>query len=139
MRDLLTLRREDRTISKQGRGGRFGARGVDGAVLDRDAFVLRWFGSERDGSADRLLVINLGRRLRLGTVAEPLLAPPEGRAWRLRWTSDSVAYGGNGTPEPDTDDGGWWLPAESALVLAPVKRAEAAPATRPKYSQDEKR
>ena len=139
VRDLLRLRRDDPTISRQGHGGRFGPRGVDGAVLDRDAFVLRWFGAPRDGSGDRLLVVNLGRRQRLGTVAEPLLAPPEGRAWRLRWSSDAVAYGGDGTPEPDTDDGGWWLPAEAALVLAPVERAGAPPARRPNYSQNEKR
>jgi hypothetical protein len=45
------------------------------AVLGDEAFVLRFFG--RDGD-DRLLLVNLGRDLRLDPVPELLLAPLEG-------------------------------------------------------------
>ena len=48
--------------------------------------------------ADRLLVVNLGRDLHLRQAPEPLLAPPEGRAWEMRWSSEDVIYGGCGTP-----------------------------------------
>jgi maltooligosyltrehalose trehalohydrolase len=47
-----------------------------------------------------------------------LLAPARAQAWRLLWSSEAVAYGGNGTRALTTDDS-WVLPAESALVLAP--------------------
>ena len=108
-RDLLRMRREDPVIAGQGEDG------LDGAVLGPDAFVLRWFA--RDGG-DRLLVVNLGRDLHLDPAPEPLLAPPDGRGWRVAWSSEDLAYGGGGTLQPDTDDN-WRLPGEAALLLAP--------------------
>jgi maltooligosyltrehalose trehalohydrolase len=110
-RDLLRLRRDDPTIAGavERRGG------VDGAPLGDGALVLRYFGTMGD---DRLLLVNLGRARALVPAPEPLLAPPPGRAWRVRWTSDDVRYGGTGTPEPETADG-WRLPGATAVLLAP--------------------
>jgi maltooligosyltrehalose trehalohydrolase len=107
--DLLALRREDPVFARQ----RFG--GLDGAVLGDAAFVLRYFG-EADG--DRLLLVNLGRELTLDPVPEPLLAPPVGSVWDVRWSSENPRYGGFGTPPVETDEG-WHLPGECAIVMQP--------------------
>jgi maltooligosyltrehalose trehalohydrolase len=115
-RDLLKLRREDPVFRAQKR------RGVDGAVLGPDAFVLRYFG---DGGADRLLAVNFGRDLHLDPAPEPLLAPPEDKQWALAWSSEDGRYGGCGTPALDTEDN-WHIPGETAVVLIPVE----APANR---------
>jgi maltooligosyltrehalose trehalohydrolase len=108
--DLLRLRRED---------GVFGSRPhrhVDGAVLGPDAFVLRFFGGS---SQDRLLLVNLGRELRLSEAPEPLLAPPERGAWHLAWSSEDPRYGGSGIG-PVEDDGGWLIPGEAAVAMGPA-------------------
>jgi maltooligosyltrehalose trehalohydrolase len=108
-KDLLKLRREDPVFSKPGPGG------VDGAVLDSSAFVLRFFGQD---NAERLLLVNLGPDLKLSPTPEPLLAPPDQCVWKLLWSSESPAYGGCGSPEPPLDET-WRLTSESALVLVP--------------------
>ncbi|HET7729848.1 MAG TPA: malto-oligosyltrehalose trehalohydrolase [Usitatibacter sp.] len=108
-RDLLRLRREDPTFRAQRPGG------VDGAVLGDEAFVLRFFG---DGADDRLLLVNLGRDLQLHPSPEPLLGPPRGQRWTLRWSSDDPRYGGCGTPPVEGDEG-WRLPGHAAIVMAP--------------------
>lgn len=110
-RDLIALRAADPAFAAQDK------RAVHGAVLATDAFLLRWI---RAGTDDRLLIINLGRDLHLSPAPEPLLAPPAASRWRLLWSSESPAYGGDGTPEPDTDVDGWVLHARSAVVLEPV-------------------
>ena len=107
-RDLLALRRTDPTFKAQ-RAGR-----LDGAVLAAEAFVLRYFGK---GSGDRLLLVNLGLGVREASIAEPLLAPPDGCSWRLIWSSESPVYGGSGTPQVESDDG-WDIPGHAAVVLA---------------------
>jgi maltooligosyltrehalose trehalohydrolase len=108
-RDLLRMRREDPAFSAQR------PRGYDGAVLSDSALVLRFF---VDGGQDRLLLLNLGRSLHLDPAPEPLLAPPEGKTWQTIWASESVEYGGGGTPPLDTEEN-WRIPGESAVVLAP--------------------
>jgi maltooligosyltrehalose trehalohydrolase len=108
-RDLLRLRREDPVFRAQK------PRGLDGAVLGPQAFVLRYFAE--DGQ-DRLLLVNLGRDLHLDPAPEPLLAPPEGREWAVLWSSEDPCYGGNGTAPLDTEQN-WRIPGESAVVLAP--------------------
>lgn len=108
-RDLLKLRRKDPVF----RSPR--ARGVDGAVLGEEAFVLRYFGEAGD---DRLLLVNFGRDLHLDPAPEPLLAPPENKRWSMHWSSEDPRYGGGGTPAPDTVDN-WRIPGHSALVLVP--------------------
>jgi maltooligosyltrehalose trehalohydrolase len=111
--DLLRLRREDGVFSTPRPSG------VDGAVLSASAFVLRFF--TPDHREDRLLVVNFGSEIQRGSFAEPLLAPPPDADWRLRWSSESVAYGGPGTAEPFPDE--WWhIAAESAMVLTPGPR-----------------
>jgi maltooligosyltrehalose trehalohydrolase len=109
-RDLLELRRNDAVFRSQRPGA------VDGAVLAAEAFVLRFFGEDRQ---DRLLVMNLGRDLHLEQVPEPLLAPPEGKRWDTLWSSENPRYGGTGTPALETDDG-WRIPGHAAVALIPL-------------------
>ncbi|MDT7808981.1 MAG: maltooligosyltrehalose trehalohydrolase [Acidobacteriota bacterium] len=108
-RDLLRLRREDVVFSAQQ------PRGVDGAVLGPEAFVLRFFGDEGN---DRLLVVNFGSDLNLNPVPEPLLAPPAKRVWTTLWSSEDYAYGGTGTPRLETKSN-WCIPGRAAVALAP--------------------
>ena len=77
--------------------------------------MLRFFGCEGD---DRLVLVNFGVDLRLDPAPEPLLAPPAGRSWRVIWSSEDPAYGGGGTPSPETDEG-WTLPGQAAVVIGP--------------------
>ncbi len=114
-RDLLKLRREDPAFSRPR------PRGIDGAVLGPGAFVVRYFG---DGG-DRLLLVNFGRDLHFNPAPEPLLAPPEGKQWQVRWSSEEPRYGGCGTAPPDTEDN-WRVPGESAVVLVPHEASGAA-------------
>jgi maltooligosyltrehalose trehalohydrolase len=105
--DLLALRKADPAFCP-------GIR-PDGAVVGPAAFILRYF---VNGADDRLLVVNLGRDLRLDPVPEPLLAPPDGATeWAVRWSSESPAYGGHGTAPLDTA-AGWLVPGEAAVWLA---------------------
>jgi maltooligosyltrehalose trehalohydrolase len=112
-RDLLALRRDDPVLGQR-------PCRIDGAVLGDAAWVLRFFAEEGAGrpSADRLLIVNLGRDLLLDGLPEPLLAPVEGQVWRLLWSSDAPCYGGAGTPALDAD-GNWLIPGHVATVLAP--------------------
>jgi maltooligosyltrehalose trehalohydrolase len=57
----------------------------------------------------------------------PLLAPPESSKWTILWSSEDPRYGGNGTPPLDSELN-WVLPAHSAVVLKPVRKA-GGPAT----------
>jgi maltooligosyltrehalose trehalohydrolase len=109
-RDLLHIRREDSTFHRQRHGG------VDGAILGVESFVLRFFAERAD--EDRLLVVNLGRDLLLEPAPEPLLAPPEGASWVVRWASEDPHYGGSGMPTWPAE-GCWHLQGETAVVLQP--------------------
>ena len=106
-RDLIKLRHEDSVFRAQRH------RGLDGAVLGPEAFVLRFFGENGD---DRLLVVNFGLDLHLDPAPEPLLAPPEAMCWEIIWSSENPKYGGSGTPPVDTPDN-WWIPGHAAVVL----------------------
>jgi len=108
-RDLLQLRLHDSTF------GKASPRGVDGAVLADDAFLLRFF--ERDG-LDRLLIVNFGRDLHLKRLPEPLMAPPRDAGWKLILCTEDPAYGGCGRPVVQTKTEGWRIPGEAALVFA---------------------
>ncbi len=114
-KDLLRLRREDPAFRAQK------PRGLDGAVLGEQAFVLRYF---LDDGQDRLLVVNFGRDLHLLTCPEPLLAPPEGMRWRTVLSTEDPRYGGGGTPAADTAGEGWRVLGEAAVVLAPEPAGE---------------
>jgi maltooligosyltrehalose trehalohydrolase len=110
-RDLLKLRREEPVFHSQR------PLSFDGAVLDEQAFVLRFFGATH--AEDRLLIVNLGRDLRLDPAPEPLLAPPEDRLWDILWSSEHPTYGGCGTAPLDTEEN-WRIPGEAAVVLKAV-------------------
>ncbi|HWW84830.1 MAG TPA: DUF3459 domain-containing protein, partial [Vicinamibacterales bacterium] len=108
--DLLRIRRDEVAFSQ--RPG-----GVDGTVLERTAFALRFF--TPDHRDDRVLLVNLGSDLTRSSIAEPLLAPPDGATWTLRWSSEDPRYGGSGTPELWKDDD-WRVPGQCAILLAPT-------------------
>ncbi len=105
--DLLTLRRSDAVFCRPRQ------RGVDGAILDDQAFVLRFFGED---AGDRLIIVNLGTAFMLDILPEPLLAAPADFTWHVAWSSDAARYGGKGAP-PLEVGGGWRIPGEAALVL----------------------
>jgi len=109
--DLLKLRREDSRLRQQSSGG------IDGAVLSRASFVLRYFSKEND---DRLLLVNFGESYILHPASEPLLAPPLGYMWETLWTSDSPRYGGAGSIAGATQEQ-WILPAESTVAIRAVR------------------
>jgi maltooligosyltrehalose trehalohydrolase len=113
-RDLLRLRRQDPTFSRQE------ARCVDGAVIGPEAFVLRFFG--HTPGLDRLLLVNLGADLDRGPMPEPLLAPPAGHRWDVAWSSEDAKYNAAGTPALHLDEA-WLFPGQAAFVMAPVKGA----------------
>jgi maltooligosyltrehalose trehalohydrolase len=115
--DLLKLRREDPVFRAQERGA------VDGAVLGKEAFVLRFFGPAGD---DRLLTVNFGADLRLAPVSEPLLAPPKERYWDIILSSEDYRYGGWGTPSMETE-AVWRIPGRSAMAFAPRLEGWRAP------------
>jgi maltooligosyltrehalose trehalohydrolase len=110
-RDLLRLRREDPALAQQ----RLGC--VDGAVLSDDCFVLRYFTDDLlEGQSDRLLVINFGPLLELTHIPEPLLAPPGGKQWEMKWNSEQLEYGGSSAISPVTETG-WHIAEEAAILL----------------------
>ncbi len=112
VKDLLKLRRGDPAFRAQKR------RGVDGAILGVSAFVLRFF---QDDSADRLLIVNLGRDLHLHRVVDPLLAPPAECRWRIAFCTEDPAYGGMGVAPLKKPHEGWRIAGESATVLVPQR------------------
>lgn len=110
-RDLLELRRDDPIFSRQR------ADLMEAAALGADCLAVRYF-DELDGTdSDRLVISNFGCQIHYWPCPQPLLAPPVGRVWDLIWSSETVRYGGRGTPPVETDHG-WQIPAESAVVLA---------------------
>ena len=113
-RDLIRLRRDTTVFGLQ----RYGS--VDGAVLSREAFVLRFFA---DDGNDLLLLVNLGMDLHFTPAPEPLLAPPQDRRWDILWSSEEPQYGGIGTAPLDTADN-WRIPGHAAVVLYPHAQKE---------------
>jgi maltooligosyltrehalose trehalohydrolase len=106
-RDLLRLRKADPVIAAPVR--------IDGATLGPHAFVIRYNVGEDDA---RLLLVNLGADLDLTPLPEPLLGPPAGTRWAVRWSSDAVVYGGPGD-SPLQAEPSWRLHAESAVLVVP--------------------
>jgi maltooligosyltrehalose trehalohydrolase len=109
-RELIAIRQGDPILRAPA------PRAVDGAVLSSGAFLLRYFG----GGDDRLLLVNLGRDLALTHAPEPLLAPPPGMRWRLAFSTEDPRYGGQGTPPVETEEAGFFLPGEAAILLRAV-------------------
>ena len=86
---------------------------VDGAVLAPEAFVLRFFG---EGGDDRLLLVNSGP-ICISPGSQPLLAPPAEKSWKVLWSSESIVYGGSGTPPMDAE-GAWTIVGQAAIVMS---------------------
>ena len=113
-RDLLALRRSDPVFKAQRR------RGLDGAVLDQQSFVIRFFD---DQAGDRLLIVNWRRpSARLGgrTAA---CTPARHQTLKPGSFHEDVKSGGQGAPS-FLSENGLRIPAESALVALPVTRGE---------------
>jgi maltooligosyltrehalose trehalohydrolase len=109
-RDLLRLRREDRIIAQQNKFA------IEGSVLGPEALALRWY--DEDQGDDRLLLLNLGRDFDLYPVADPLIAAPRERSWKLVWSSEDPRYGGIGTPPYDNKK--WRIPGHTAVFFSTV-------------------
>ncbi|KKC32604.1 malto-oligosyltrehalose trehalohydrolase [Devosia psychrophila] len=109
-RDLLAMRREDASFSQSSE------RRIDGAVIGDAALLMRYF--TPDPAGHRLLLLNLGRDLPIGAVAEPLLAPADGHRWTLAWSSEHPDYDGAGQRPMDPKEF-WILPSDCAIVLKP--------------------
>jgi maltooligosyltrehalose trehalohydrolase len=120
-RDLIRLRQSDPRFRE------IIPKGVDGAVLGRRSFVLRYFADKPEDA--RLLLVNLGTHQELSPAPEPLLAPPDGHDWETMWTSDAPQYGGIGRSNV-AHDGGWTLFAETAVALRAAPRS--GPRKKPK-------
>jgi maltooligosyltrehalose trehalohydrolase len=115
--ELLRLRRTEPAFARQVPGA------VDGAVLGPEALVLH-FDADREAD-ERLLVVNFGAEVVMGSFAEPLVAPPAGMRWTVQWSSEDPQYGGVGTP-PIISDDGWRIPGHAALVLRPAAETDVA-------------
>jgi len=107
-RDLLRMRHEDASFSQME------DRQIDGAVIGDAALLMRYI--TPDPAGHRLLLLNLGRDLHVGVVAEPLLAPPDGHKWTLAWSSEHPDYDGAGRRAADLDHF-WIMPGDCAIVL----------------------
>jgi maltooligosyltrehalose trehalohydrolase len=116
-RDLISLRRTDRVLREAGNGR------LDTATLSDQAFLVRFYGPAGE---DRLLVVNFGKDLSPGIFPEPLLAPPDDRAWRLAWSSEDPSYGGGGIRAPESEDGEWHFAGHAAVFLRAEPSAEEA-------------
>jgi maltooligosyltrehalose trehalohydrolase len=114
VKDLLALRRQDPVFAAQRSDW------LHGAVIGPEALLLRYATGSGD---DRLVLVNLGRDLDLGELAEPLLAPPSSTTWRVVLSTEDPRYGGTGTPPPK-EHGERCLAGASALVLAPQEIPE---------------
>ncbi len=112
-KDLIRLRREEPALAPRDE------RWFEGTVLGEKALLLRYYGQSEN--EDRLLLVNLGTDKVVNPMPEPLLAPPPGCDWAIRWSSEDVDYGGLGTPALLMHDH-WKLLGKSALWLGPQER-----------------
>lgn len=87
-KDLIALRKRDSVFSKMHKGT------IDGAVINKDAFLIRYFGEKED----RLLIVNFGVDFIYSPAPEPLIAPCRDSTWELLLSSESTEYRGEGTP-----------------------------------------
>jgi maltooligosyltrehalose trehalohydrolase len=116
-RDLIQLRKTDPRFRE------LIPHGVDGAVLGRRSFVLRYFAGQPQDA--RLLLVNFGTQEEFSPSPEPLMAPPPDHEWQTLWMSEAPQYGGIGMRTVATDVG-WTIYAESAVAL------HAVPVTKPR-------
>ena len=72
----------------------------------------------------RLLIVNLGRDLRLALGARAAARPAGRAALGTVWSSEDPRYGGGGIAPVDTDEG-LRLPGHAAIVLARSRDGDA--------------
>jgi maltooligosyltrehalose trehalohydrolase len=101
-KSLLNLRKRDPVFKKSVK--------IDGAVLNSDCFIIRYFGE----AEDRLLIVNFGVEIRENSIPEPLIAP-RNETWQLLWSSDDPKFGGAGIAPFSGPT--WKIPGHAALVL----------------------
>ncbi len=100
--DLLALRRAWSETAGEARW--------DGSAPTADLLLLR----RTDADADHLVVVNFGSDMDIAPLADPLVAPPPGCDWTIRWSSEQLEYGGSGVPRLRADR---WLMAGHATTL----------------------
>lgn len=108
-RDLIQLRKEDPVLKRMNKNK------IDGAVLNNDAFLIRYFGN----GADRLLIVNFGPDYYFNPSPEPLLVAGLNKEWQVLFSSEAFAYGGEGTPELNIPF--WKILGHSAIFLGTKK------------------
>ncbi len=67
------------------------------------------------------MIVNLGRDLNLTILPEPLLAPPAGTQWQTLLSTEEPQYDGHGAAPIITEENGWRIPGEAAVVLRGVE------------------
>lgn len=90
---------------------------VDGAILNSDTFLLRFFGKHED----RIIIINFGPHFIYNPAPEPLIAPARGLEWEILWSSESFEYGGEGIAP--TFNPFLIIPGHSATIFKPKSRS----------------
>lgn len=106
-KDLIKLRKEDPVLKS------ISSIHYDGAVLNTDAFIIRFFGGSL---GDRLLIINFGTDFDFNPAPEPLLATGSNLDWEILWSSDSFDYGGEGVVPLSKPF--WVIPGHCAILLS---------------------
>ncbi|MBA3957563.1 MAG: malto-oligosyltrehalose trehalohydrolase [Parachlamydiaceae bacterium] len=113
-KDLIKIKRNDPVLSRSEKVK------IDGAVIGTDAFIIRFF-NEKHG--DRLLIINFGVDLFFNPAPEPLLAAEQDKEFKILWSSESLEYGGEGTPPILVPF--WKILGHSAILLHSVIKPKA--------------
>lgn len=109
-KDLIQLKRTDPVLCDSRKIV------LDGAVLGTDAFLIRFF-NEQYG--DRLLIVNFGPDFYFNPAPEPLLVANAGKEFAVLWSSESLCYGGEGTPPINIPY--WKILGHSAILLHEVE------------------
>ena len=77
----------------------------------------------RRATAHGMWNLENGKDLDRDPAPEPLLAPPPGHRWEVRWSSEDPQYGGTGT-QPLTAAGNPHFHGHAAVLLSPVPHEE---------------
>jgi maltooligosyltrehalose trehalohydrolase len=108
-RDLCALRRSDVVLSRLGTP----EVQVASSAPTLTIVILRYTA----GNEERMVIVNMARRVRL-RMNDPLLAPPPGQRWAMIWCSERAVYGGTGCGDPFAE-APWTLQAHSTWLLQP--------------------
>lgn len=108
-KDLIKLRKTDPVFSSV-------KTFIEGSVFNEHAFCIRFFGPHQE----RLLLINFSIDFELNPAPHPLIAPPEDCKWEILFSTESLAYGGEGVI-PLLNYPIWTIQGHSAVILGSVK------------------